>query len=181
MNTQTQHTVRIVGFAGLLAALVTWWCQRFAARRGFLVRTLFALFIFIVAFCSFGGLLRFIQLGEMPAHGIELLLVFRVQPGVLAELHTGVHECRGVLAAQVAGLHTRLHPVVRLHQFQATPTDEQVDSERQAERECGDKCKKRLLLACPVSDTEEGCADGREQQYQESPDSVFPECAVTEP
>ena len=62
MNQQTQHTVRIVGFAGMLAAAVTWWCQRFAARRGFLVRTLFALFIFIVAFCSFGGLLRFIYI-----------------------------------------------------------------------------------------------------------------------
>jgi len=62
MNQQTQHTVRIVGFAGMLAALVTWWCQRFTARRGFLVRMLFALFIFIVAFCSFGGLLRFIYI-----------------------------------------------------------------------------------------------------------------------
>jgi hypothetical protein len=66
MNTvisqQTQHTVRIVAFAGILASLVTWWCQRFTARRGFLVRTLFALFIFIVAFCSFGGLLRFIYI-----------------------------------------------------------------------------------------------------------------------
>ncbi|MGH6736830.1 MAG: hypothetical protein ACRECX_12265 [Methyloceanibacter sp.] len=62
MNQQTQHTVRIVGFAGMLAALVTWWCQRFAAKRGFLVRTLFALFIFVVAFCSFGGLLRFIYI-----------------------------------------------------------------------------------------------------------------------
>jgi len=66
MNTvvtpQTQHTVRIVGFAGLLAALVTWWCARFTATRGFLVRTLFALFIFLVAFCSFGGLLRFIYI-----------------------------------------------------------------------------------------------------------------------
>jgi len=62
MNEQTQHTVRIVGFAGMLAALVTWWCQRFAARRGFVVRTLFALFIFVVAFCSFGGLLRFIYI-----------------------------------------------------------------------------------------------------------------------
>jgi hypothetical protein len=62
MNAQTQHTVRIVGFAGLLAALVTWWCARFTARRGFLVRMLFALFIFIVAFCSFGGLLRFIYI-----------------------------------------------------------------------------------------------------------------------
>jgi len=62
MNQQTQHTVRIVGFAGLLAALVTWWCARFTARRGFLVRMMFALFIFIVAFCSFGGLLRFIYI-----------------------------------------------------------------------------------------------------------------------
>jgi glucan phosphoethanolaminetransferase (alkaline phosphatase superfamily) len=62
MTTQTQHTVRIVGFAGMLAALVTWWCQRFAARRGFVVRTAFALFIFVVAFCSFGGLLRFIYI-----------------------------------------------------------------------------------------------------------------------
>ena len=59
---QTQHTVRIVGFAGMLAALFTWWCQRFTARRGFLVRMLFALFIFIVAFCSFGGLLRFVYI-----------------------------------------------------------------------------------------------------------------------
>jgi len=60
MTPHTQNTVRIVGFAGLLSALVTWWCQRFAAKRGFLVRTLFALFIFVVAFCSFGGLLSFI-------------------------------------------------------------------------------------------------------------------------
>ena len=46
----------------MLAALVAWWCQRFTARRGFLVRMLFALFIFLVAFCSFGGLLRFIYI-----------------------------------------------------------------------------------------------------------------------
>ena len=59
MNQQTQHTMRIVGFAGMLAALVVWWCQRFTARRGFIVRMLFALFIFVVAFSSFGALLRF--------------------------------------------------------------------------------------------------------------------------
>ena len=52
----------IVGFAGALAALITWWVQSFAARRGFVVRFLFALFIFVVAFCSFGGLLRFIYI-----------------------------------------------------------------------------------------------------------------------
>lgn len=62
MNEQTRHTMRIVGFAGALAALVTWWVQSFAAKRGFVVRFLFALFIFVVAFCSFGGLLRFIYI-----------------------------------------------------------------------------------------------------------------------
>jgi hypothetical protein len=62
MNEQTRHTLRIVGFAGALAALVTWWVQNFAAKRGFVVRFLFALFIFVVAFCSFGGLLRFIYI-----------------------------------------------------------------------------------------------------------------------
>jgi hypothetical protein len=62
MNEQTRHTLRIIGFAGALAALVTWWVQSFAARRGFVVRFLFALFIFVVAFCSFGGLLRFIYI-----------------------------------------------------------------------------------------------------------------------
>ena len=62
MNEQTRHTLRIIGFAGALAALVTWWVQSFAAKRGFVVRVLFALFIFVVAFCSFGGLLRFIYI-----------------------------------------------------------------------------------------------------------------------
>jgi hypothetical protein len=62
MNEQTRHTLRIVGFAGAGAALVTWWVQNFAAKRGFIVRLLFALFIFVVAFCSFGGLLRFIYI-----------------------------------------------------------------------------------------------------------------------
>jgi hypothetical protein len=62
MNEQTRHTLRIVGFAGAIAALVTWWVQSFAAKRGFVVRFLFALFIFVVAFCSFGGLLRFIYI-----------------------------------------------------------------------------------------------------------------------
>ena len=55
MNEQTRHTVRIVGFAGMLAALVTWWVQNFAAQRGFLIRFMFAFFVFVVAFCSFGG------------------------------------------------------------------------------------------------------------------------------
>jgi hypothetical protein len=62
MNEQTRHTLRIVGFAGALAAAVTWWVQNFAARRGFIIRFLFAFFIFVVAFCSFGGLLRFIYI-----------------------------------------------------------------------------------------------------------------------
>lgn len=60
MNAQAQQSLRIVGFAGALSALATWWVQGFAAKRGFVVRFLFALFIFVVAFCSFGGLLRVI-------------------------------------------------------------------------------------------------------------------------
>ena len=59
MNEQTRHTLRIVGFAGALAALSTWWVQNFAARRGFTIRFLFAMMIFAVAFGAFGGLLRF--------------------------------------------------------------------------------------------------------------------------
>ena len=60
MNAQAQQSLRIVGFAGALSAVATWWVQGFAAKRGFVVRFLFALFIFVVAFCSFGGLLRVI-------------------------------------------------------------------------------------------------------------------------
>ncbi len=62
MNEQTRHTLRIVGFAGALAAVVTWWVQSFAAKRGFIIRFLFAFLIFGLAFCSFGGLLRFIYI-----------------------------------------------------------------------------------------------------------------------
>jgi hypothetical protein len=61
-NEQTQHTLQIVGYAGGLAALVAWWVQQFASGRDFVVRFLFALFIFILAFCSFGGLLRILYL-----------------------------------------------------------------------------------------------------------------------
>src|SRR6185312_12260457 len=62
MNETTRHTLQIVGYAAGLAALVAWWVQQFASTRGFVVRFLFALFVFIVAFCSFGGLLRVIYL-----------------------------------------------------------------------------------------------------------------------
>jgi hypothetical protein len=55
---KTMESLRIVGFAGALAALATWWVQGFAAKRGFVVRFLFALFVFVVALCSFGGLLK---------------------------------------------------------------------------------------------------------------------------
>jgi len=61
-NEQTHRTLQIVGYAGGLAALVAWWVQQFASGRGFVVRFLFALFIFVLAFCSFGGLLRILYL-----------------------------------------------------------------------------------------------------------------------
>ncbi len=58
---QTRHILRIVGFAGVLAALTAWWVQGFAAQRSFVVRLLFALFILVVAFFSYGGMLRVID------------------------------------------------------------------------------------------------------------------------
>ena len=62
MNEPTRHTLQIVGYAGGLAALVSWWVQQFAAGRSFVIRFLFALVIFVLAFCAFGGLLRVIYL-----------------------------------------------------------------------------------------------------------------------
>jgi hypothetical protein len=61
MNEQARDTLRIVGFAGGLTALLAWWVQGFASQRGFVVRFLFGLFVFVVAFCSFGGLLTVIS------------------------------------------------------------------------------------------------------------------------
>ncbi|XSG82798.1 MAG: hypothetical protein ACPW61_03195 [Methyloligella sp. ZOD6] len=60
MNETTQATLRIAGFAGALAALLAWWAQRFAAARGLVVRFLYGLVVFVLAFVSFGGLLRVI-------------------------------------------------------------------------------------------------------------------------
>jgi hypothetical protein len=58
---RSQDTVRIVGLASGLSALIAWWVQNFAATRGLVVRILFALFVFVVAFCSLGGLFRVID------------------------------------------------------------------------------------------------------------------------
>jgi hypothetical protein len=57
---QTQQTLRAIGVAGGLAALVAWWVQRYAGERSFLIRVLFALFVFSVAFVSLGSILRVI-------------------------------------------------------------------------------------------------------------------------
>jgi len=56
----TRATLNIAGFAGALAALLAWCLQRFAAPRGIVVRFCFALFVFVLSFCCFGGLLRVI-------------------------------------------------------------------------------------------------------------------------
>src|SRR5262249_7513764 len=60
-NEQAQQSLRIVGLAGALAALATWWVQGFAARRGFVVRFLFALSFWGGAFGSSGALLGVIH------------------------------------------------------------------------------------------------------------------------
>jgi hypothetical protein len=62
INETTRHSLQIVGYAGALAALVAWWVQQFASHRSFVIRFLFALMIFVLAFLSFGGFLRVIYL-----------------------------------------------------------------------------------------------------------------------
>src|SRR5665809_118586 len=58
MTEQAQRSLRIVGFAGALAALATWWVQGFAAHRGPVVRLLFSLFMCGVVVSSIGGMQR---------------------------------------------------------------------------------------------------------------------------
>ena len=58
MNEHTRQTLQIVGYAGGLAALVAWWVQQFAASRGFVIRFLFALVIFVLAFNLLGDSVR---------------------------------------------------------------------------------------------------------------------------
>ena len=58
---KAQDNLRIIGYAAGIAALLAWWVQQFASNRSFIIRMLFALFIFIVAFCSLGGFLRVID------------------------------------------------------------------------------------------------------------------------
>lgn len=61
VNEQARVTLRICGIAGALAALFTWWMQRFAAHRAFIVRFFFGLIIFLLVFCALGGLLEVIS------------------------------------------------------------------------------------------------------------------------
>ena len=94
---QTQRTLRVIGLAGALAAAAAWWVQRFAAERGFLVRVLFALFVFSVAFVSLGSILRVIssQLAHpsilswsladfywVPYDNLITFVVFMIRPAV---------------------------------------------------------------------------------------------------
>jgi hypothetical protein len=60
IQARVQKTLRTVGLAGALSALVTWWMQNFAAKRSLVVRLLFAFMIFAVAFGAIGSLLQFI-------------------------------------------------------------------------------------------------------------------------
>lgn len=57
MSGQEQLTVRICGIAGASAGLLAWWFQSFAAHRGFAMRLIYGLVIFLLVFASLGGLL----------------------------------------------------------------------------------------------------------------------------
>ena len=58
MSEQAQLTVRICGIAGASAGLLAWWFQSFAAHRGFAMRFIYGLVIFLLVFASLGGLLE---------------------------------------------------------------------------------------------------------------------------
>lgn len=61
MSEQARFTLRICGIAGALAALIAWWLQRFAAHRGFVVRLVYGLVIFLLVFTAIGGFLETIN------------------------------------------------------------------------------------------------------------------------
>lgn len=58
MSEQARVTLRICGIAGAAAGLLTWWLQRFAAHRAFMIRFFYGLVIFTLVFCALGGLLE---------------------------------------------------------------------------------------------------------------------------
>ena len=58
---------------GLAALWSPGGCSNLPPNRGFLVRFLFACFIFILAFCSFGGLLRVIYIDARLSEPIGLV------------------------------------------------------------------------------------------------------------
>jgi ABC-type Fe3+-siderophore transport system permease subunit len=104
---QTQQTLRVIGVAGALAALAAWWVQHYAGERGFLVRMLFALFVFSVAFVSLGSVLRVVfsqwahpsilnwSLSDfywVPYDNLITFVVFMIRPAVgLLALTAGIY------------------------------------------------------------------------------------------
>lgn len=58
MSDQERQLVILTGLAGGIAALLAWMVQKFAASRGFLIRFVYALLIYVLMFVALGGLLR---------------------------------------------------------------------------------------------------------------------------
>lgn len=56
VNDREKTTLTIAAIAGALAALVAWLMQSFAAHRSFAIRLIYGLLIFLLIFCSLGGL-----------------------------------------------------------------------------------------------------------------------------
>lgn len=61
MSDQSRVTLRICGIAGVSASLIAWWLQGFAAHRGFVVRLLYGLVVFLLVFTAIGGLLEVVN------------------------------------------------------------------------------------------------------------------------
>lgn len=60
VNEQARVTLRICGIAGAIAGLLTWCLQSFAGQRGFFIRFVYAICVFLLVLCAFGGLLEVI-------------------------------------------------------------------------------------------------------------------------
>ncbi|MEC9369244.1 MAG: hypothetical protein VX871_11205 [Pseudomonadota bacterium] len=61
MSEQVRQTLQLCAVAGAVAGLAAWALQRFAARRGFVVRFLYGVVVFALVFCAIGGMLDVVR------------------------------------------------------------------------------------------------------------------------
>lgn len=58
MTDQERHQMLMAGLAGGIGALLAWMIQKYAASRGFIIRFIYALFVYALVFVALGGLFQ---------------------------------------------------------------------------------------------------------------------------